>query len=327
MIAARVHAFSESDPLSGLRVDDLPEPEVPEGWLRIDLKAAALNGHDIWSLKGVGLSRDDLPRTLGSDGAGVVRGSGERVVVYPLISAFPPQTTADLDPIVSPLLSERHDGTLATSVVVPAHCMVPLPDGLSFEEGAALPTAWLTAYRMLFRLGECAPGETILVQGATGGVATALVKLASVTGVRAWVVARTEEGRDWALKNGANQVFAPDSRLPSRVDAVMETVGEATWEHSLRCLRVGGRIVVAGATTGGAPSADLQRVFFRQLRVVGARMGTLAEFRSLIQLLEDHRIAPPIDSVTPLADVEAALYRLVRGGLRGKMVIGISAGD
>lgn len=325
MIAARVRRFCADDPLSGLSVNEVAEPDVPEGWVRVDLRAAALNGHDLWSLKGVGLTERDLPRTLGSDGAGVVRGTGERVVVYPLVSGFAPHTTADLDPRTSPLLSERHDGTLASSVVVPAHCAVPLPNHLSFEEGACLPTAWLTAYRMLFTLGGCVPGDTVLVQGATGGVATALVRLASATGIRVWVAARSEGARAWARANGAAETFESGARLPLHVDAVMETVGEATWGHSLRCLRPGGRVVVAGATSGGEPPAELQRVFFRQLQVLGARMGTLGEFEALLRLLGDRRMTPPVDRVVPLPAVGDGLRAMARGDLHGKVVVDTTA--
>lgn len=325
MKAAQCVSFHDRSPLDGLRLAEMDEPDVPAGWVRVDLAAAALNGHDLWSLRGVGLSGADLPRTLGSDGAGIVRGTGERVVVYPVVSPAPPGTAADLDAQRSPLLSERHDGTLATSVVVPAHCAVPIPAGLSFEHAAALPTAWLTAYRMLYTLGRCVPGETILIQGATGGLSTALTMMASRTGLRVWVTARTEQGRAWALEHGAHQAFATGDRLPDRVDAVMESVGEATWAHSLRALHVGGRLVVAGATSGAAPSADLQRVFFRQLQVIGARMGTMQEFRALLDLVQREDLRPPVASVTPLDRVHLALDQLDHGGLNGKLVIDTSS--
>ena len=319
--AAQCVRFDRDDPLAGLQVGSVPEIEPAPGWVRVEVRAAALNGHDLWSLRGVGLTGSDLPRTLGSDAAGVVTDSRRRVVVYPAVSVSPPETTEQLDPRVSPLLSERHDGTLADAVLVPEYALLDLPSHLSFEQAATLPTAWLTAYRMLFVLGAVRPGSTVLVQGATGGVSTALTTLASRAGVHVWVVTRSEKGKAWALEQGADAVFSEDERLPHRVDTVMETVGESTWAHSLRSLRVGGRLVVAGATSGGNPGAALQRVFFHQLQIIGARLGTLSEFRALLRFIEEQAIVPPVDCVLPLSQTRLALARLQTGGLRGKIVI------
>ena len=319
--AAQCVGFDSDDPLAGLRVGLVPDLEQRPGWLRVDVRAAALNGHDLWSLQGVGLTGADLPRTLGSDAAGVVADDGRRVVVYPIVSPAPPETAEQLDPRISPLLSERHDGTLADAVLVPEHAAIDIPKHLTFEQAATLPTAWLTAYRMLFVVGGVRPGSTVLVQGATGGVSTAVTTLASRAGARVWVTARSEHGRTWALEQGADAVFGVGDRLPDRVDAVMETVGESTWAHSLRSLRVGGRLVVAGATSGGNPGAELQRVFFHQLQVVGVRMGTLSDFRALLRFVEDQQIIPPIDCVVPLSHTRDAVMRLQAGDLRGKIVV------
>lgn len=321
MRAARVHGFSADMPLSGLSVDDVSEPDVPDGWASVEVRAAALNAHDLWSLRGVGLTRHDLPRILGSDAAGRDSETGRDVVVYPVVAAAPPQTTEALDPGQSPLLSERYDGTLAERVVVPRHNLLAKPAHLSFTQAATLPTAWLTAYRMLYVLGRAQPGDTVLVQGATGGVSTALVMLASRTGIRTWVTGRTEEGRTWASQCGADLALAPGARVPERVDVVLETVGAATWAHSLRCVRVGGRIVVAGATSGGGPVEELQRIFFHQISVIGARMGTLNEMTSLLALVDRERITPPVDSQWALDEAPAAFERLQRGQLAGKVVL------
>src|SRR5689334_6351381 len=271
MLAVYAQSFSSDDPLSGLVVGERPDPEVPNGWTTVDVKAASLNHHDLWSLRGVGLGRDNLPMILGCDAAGLDE-DGNEVVVHSVISQDSWRGDETFDPKRS-LLSERYPGALAEKVAVPRGNLVPKPDALSFEEAACLPTAWLTAYRMLFTRARVVPGMTVLVQGAGGGVATAVTVLASAAGVRVWVTGRSEEKREQALKLGAEQAFEPGSRLPERVDAVMETVGDATWGHSIRSLKPGGTLVVSGATTGDAPPAELTRVFFLQLSVVGSTMG------------------------------------------------------
>jgi NADPH:quinone reductase-like Zn-dependent oxidoreductase len=326
--AALCRSFSAADPLAGLSVTDVGDRPQPPGWVTVRLRAAALNAHDLWSLRGVGLTPRDLPRVLGSDGAGIAGAAGEQdrdVVVYPVVAAHPPESPAFLDPRTAPLLSERHDGTLAQQVRVPAHNLLRKPAHLTFEQAAALPTAWLTAYRMLFTLAGARPGDTVLVQGATGGVATALVVLGVNAGVRMWVTGRSDQGRAWAAEQGADATFAPGARLPERVDAVMETVGEATWAHSLRCVRVGGTVVVAGATSGPGPVEELQRVFFNQISIVGTRMGTLGEMRALLALVERKGLVPPVDSTFALDDAPRAFRRLLEGNLRGKVVVSVAS--
>ena len=193
-------------------------------------------------------------------------------------------------------MSERHPGSLAERVAVPRRNLIPKPEGLSFEHATCLPTAWLTAYRMLFTRGRVVPGQTVLVQGAAGGVATALVVLGSAAGVRMWVTSRSEEKRATALNLGAEQAFESGARLPERVDAVMETVGKATWSHSIRSLKPGGTLVVSGATSGEAPPAELTRVFFLQLSVVGSTMGTRDELERLIRFCLEREIRPTISA-------------------------------
>jgi NADPH:quinone reductase-like Zn-dependent oxidoreductase len=322
MLAAFATSQSTDDPLAGLEVGERANPDVPPGWARVRLRAASLNHHDLWSLKGVGLPADRLPMTLGCDGAGI-DDDGNEVVVHAVVSS--PGWTGDetLDPRRS-LLSEVHQGTLAEEVVVPAVNLVPKPAGLSWTDAACLPTAWLTAYRMLFTQSGLAPGDTVLVQGAGGGVATALVSLAAATGLRVWVTSRDEAKGARAVELGAAQSFSAGARLPERVDAVMETVGEATWSHSLKALRPGGTVVVCGATSGFNPPAELNRVFFLQLRVVGSTMGTRAELGRLLQLCETTGVRPVVDSVLPLAQARDGFARLLEGDLFGKVVIDIS---
>jgi NADPH:quinone reductase-like Zn-dependent oxidoreductase len=219
------------------------------------------------------------------------------------------------------LLSELHDGTLAEQVVVPAANMLPKPAALSWEDAACLPTAWLTAYRMLFTNAGVRPGQTVLVQGAGGGVATAAIALARAAGLTVWATSRDEPKRKRALEIGAHDVFESGQRLPGKVDAVMETVGRATWDHSLRSLRPGGTLVVSGATSGADPGADLTRVFFLQLKVVGSTMGNRAELRDLLQLCADTGLRPVVDDARPLSDARASFERLASGDVFGKLVL------
>ena len=207
MRAVYAESFSTEDPLAGLVVGDRPVPEVPDGWTRVSVKAAALNHHDLWSLKGVGLREEALPMILGCDAAGVDE-DGTEVIVHSVISD-PGFTGSDetTDPKRS-LLSERHQGTFAETVVVPRRNVLPKPPGLTMAEAACLPTAWLTAYRMLFVRGGVRPGETVLVQGVGGGVATALITLARAAGVRVLATSRSESKRARALELGAHAVFA-----------------------------------------------------------------------------------------------------------------------
>ncbi len=223
----------------------------------------------LWTLRGVGIKAERFPMILGMDGVGTLY-DGTQVVVHPVVSD--PAWTGDetLDPRRT-LLTELHQGTFADYVVVPARNAVPLPDGVSAAHGAVMGTAWLTAYRMLFTKSGLRPGQTMLVQGASGGVSTALVQLGRAAGMTVWVTGRSEEKRALAEKLGAHRVFPTGAKLPSRVDAVFESVGEATWGHSLRALRPGGAVIVCGSTSGPNPGADLQRVFFLQLRVEGSR--------------------------------------------------------
>jgi NADPH:quinone reductase-like Zn-dependent oxidoreductase len=319
MLAVSCVSQSADDPLSGLDVGERPDPDVSEGWLRVHVKAAALNHHDLWSLKGRGLSPERLPMVLGCDAAGVTD-DGRDVVVHAVVST--PGWTGDetLDPRRT-LLSELYDGTLAETVVVPAHNVLPKPAALSWEEAACLPTAWLTAYRMLFTQSGLRPGNTVLVQGAGGGVATAAIVLARAAGYVVWATSRDEAKRSRALELGAHQAFESGARLPDRVDAVVETVGKATWSHSMRVLRPGGTLVVSGATTGEDPSADLSRLFFLQLRVQGSTMGTRDELAALLSLCEASGVRPLVDEVIPLRDARRGFERLAAGDVFGKIVL------
>ena len=319
MLAVTCTSQSADEPLSGLTVGEVADPTPPEGWVRVRVKAASLNHHDLWSLRGVGLPADRLPMVLGCDAAGL-DDDGNEVVVHGLVGD--PDWTGDetLDPKRS-ILSERYAGTLAESVVVPRRNLLPKPAALSFVEAACLPTAWLTAYRMLFTQAGLSPGQRVLVQGAGGGVATAAIALARAAGLTVWATSRDEAKRSRAAELGAHEVFESGARLPGQVDAVIETVGKATWSHSMRALRPGGTLVVSGATTGADPSADLNRLFFLQLRVIGSTMGTLGELQSLLSLLSTSGVRPLVEATYALSDARAAVARLASGEVVGKLVL------
>ncbi len=318
MLAAFAADIDRDDPLRGLEIGERPEPEVPPGFTIVEVRATSLNHHDLWSLRGVGLRREALPMILGCDAAGVDE-DGNEVVVHSVITSEEWLGDETLDPRRS-LLSERYPGTFAQRVAVPKRNLVVKPPELSFEQAACLPTAWLTAYRMLFTRAGLAPGATVLVQGATGGVSTALITLARAAGIRVWVTSRSEQKRAEAVELGADEAFEPGARVPERVDAVMETVGEATWAHSVRALKPGGTIVVSGATSGDAPPAELRRIFFLQLSVVGSTMGTKAELQRLIELCVRGGVRPMIQMTLPLADARRGFEAMFSGEVHGKIV-------
>ncbi|KGN39347.1 zinc-binding dehydrogenase [Knoellia subterranea] len=319
MLAVAAVAQSQTDPLAGLEVGERPDPQARDGWVVVDVKASALNHHDVWSLRGVGLPADRLPMVLGCDAAGIDP-DGNEVMVHAVIPSEGWSGDETLDPRRT-LLSELHDGTLATKVAVPRANVVPKPAELSWEQAACLPTAWLTAYRMLFTNAGVQPGSTVLVQGAGGGVATALVQLGAAAGIRVWVTTRDAAKGEQAVALGADRAFGSGERLPERVDAVLETVGAATWSHSVNSLRPGGTIVISGATSGDAPAkAELTKIFFKQLRVVGSTMGSRAELQLLANFVVNQRIEPLVDSVIPLADARDGFAKMVDGQVTGKIV-------
>jgi NADPH:quinone reductase-like Zn-dependent oxidoreductase len=321
MLAAYAVRADPADPLSALNVGNIDPPDVPADWVEVSVRAAALNQHDIWSLRGVGLAADRLPMILGCDAAGVTA-DGREVIIHAVIND-PDFSGSDAtyDPARS-LLSERYPGTLAATVRVPRANVIPKPPELSFAEAACLPTAWLTAYRMLFTASGVKPGDTVLVQGAGGGVATALIALGRHAGLRIWVTSRDEARGARAVELGAHQAFSSGARLPERVDAVMETVGAATWSHSINALRPGGTLVICGATSGdNPPKAELTKIFFKPLRVIGSTMGTRAELISLTRMLITTGLRPVIDRTLPLADAAAGFAAMINGDVFGKIIV------
>ncbi|GAB2516564.1 zinc-binding dehydrogenase [Nocardiopsis aegyptia] len=319
MFAITAARISPDDPVSGLEAGERPEPEPREGWAVVDVRAASLNHHDLWSLRGVGLDEKSLPRILGGDAAGVDE-DGNEVVVHSVIGDLGAGGGDEtLDPRRS-LLSEVHEGTFAEKLLVPRRNLLPKPPELSFEEAACLPTAWLTAYSMLFGKADLRPGSTILVQGAGGGVSAALIRLAVQAGHRVYATSRSEAKRDRAVQFGAHAAVPTGERLPEKVDAVFDSVGQATWAHSVRSLKPGGAIVTCGATSGDSPSAELTRVFFLQLRVLGSTMGTRSELATLIEMCARTGLRPDIDRVLPLDRAREGFQAMADGDLFGKIV-------
>jgi NADPH:quinone reductase-like Zn-dependent oxidoreductase len=318
--AVYAESTDADNPLSGLVIGERPDPTPPDGWTRVAVKAASLNHHDLWTLRGVGIKQEQLPMILGCDAAGIDEATGDEVVVHAVINT--PGWTGDdtLDPGRT-LLSEKHQGTLADYVIVPSRNVVPKPADFSWGEAACLSTAWLTAYRMLFTRGGLRPGQSVLVQGASGGVATACIAMGRAAGLRVYATARTEAKQAKALELGAHGAFPSGARLPERVDAVMETVGDATWSHSLRALKPGGKVVVCGATSGPNPGADLNRVFFLQLQVIGSTMGTKAELAEMISFLHTTGLRPLVDRTLPLESAGEGLAAIASGDLVGKIVL------
>ncbi|MGB9012756.1 MAG: zinc-binding dehydrogenase [Aeromicrobium sp.] len=319
MFAVYVERTDSADPLGALVIGERPAPAAAEGLTTVRVAAASINHHDVWSLRGVGLKDEFLPMILGCDAAGFDE-DGSEVIVHGVIST--PDWTGDetLDPDRT-LLSERHQGTFAEYVTVPRRNVVPKPAGLSLEEAACLPTALLTAYRMLFTQADLSPGDTVLVQGAGGGVATALITLARAGGLRVLATSRDEGKRAKALELGAHDVFESGARLPVKVDAVMETVGRATWTHSIRALRPGGKIVISGTTSGpNLDDAELTRIFFLQLSVIGSTMGSSTELASLVSMLDASGDRPLIDRTIPMTEAREGFAAMAEGDVFGKIV-------
>ena len=307
------------EPLAALVVGERPAPQVPPGHVAVKVRAASLNMHDVWTLRGVGIRAEQFPMILGMDGAGVTD-DGREVVIHSVIPSPGWRGDETLDPHRS-MLTERYQGTFADTVVEPEANVLPKPASMSFSEAACMGTAWLTAYRMLFVKSGLRPGQTMLVQGASGGVNTALIQLGRAAGLQVWATGRTEAKRALAQKLGAHATFESGARLPDRVDGVFDNVGRQTWSHSLRALKPGGVLVTCGATTGDATAGELQRVFFLQLRIIGSTMGTRSELADLLSFCGQAGIHPQIGAELPMTEAAQAFQRMMDGETGGKVVL------
>jgi NADPH:quinone reductase-like Zn-dependent oxidoreductase len=327
--AVRIH---EDGGPEVLRYEDAPDPEAGPDEVLVRLCAASLNHLDLWVRQG--LPSVPKPRTLGADGAGLIAGlgvdvegfdEGDRVVINPGIAVKPDGTVV--------VLGEHRDGTHAELIQVPADAVYRLPENLSFEEAAAFPLVFETAYRMLVTKARVEEGEWVLVWGIGGGLATAALAIAKALGARVLVTSSSDAKLDRARELGADAVVnhatgdvaevAKEVTGGGGIDVVVEHVGEATWRTSLAVVRAGGRIAVCGATSGPNPPAQLHRIWWKQLTVYGSTMGTREDFEGAYELVASGRARPVLDEVFPLSEARAAHERLERGEQFGKIVLRI----
>ncbi len=317
MKAIRIH---EDGGPEVLRYEDAPDPAPADGEVLVALRAASLNHLDLWIRKG--LPSVPKPRILGADGAGIRVDTGERVVINPGIEHGATIT----------VVGEHMDGTHAELVAVPEENVYPLPERLSFEQAAAFPLVFETAYRMLVTKVGLGEGEWVLLWGIGGGVSTAALAIAKALGARAIVTSSSDEklargrelGADATVNHATGDVAAAVKEATGEgVDVVVEHVGEATWKTSLQVVRPGGRIAVCGATSGPNPPAQLHRIWWKQLTIYGSTMGTKEDFEGAYELVASGRAAPVVDEVFPLAEARAAHERLEAGAQLGKIVLRI----
>jgi NADPH:quinone reductase-like Zn-dependent oxidoreductase len=312
-----------------LRYEDVDDPTPGAGEVLVELRAAGLNHLDIWVRKG--LPSVPKPRILGADGAGVVAALGDgvdglsvgdRVVVNPGIPHGKRIT----------VIGEHTDGTYCELKAIPAEQLYALDDGLSFEEGAAFPLVFETAYRMLVTRAALREGEWVLVWGIGGGVALAAFEIARALGARTIVTSSSDDKLDRARVLGADVavnhadgdvVEAVKEATGGGADIVVETVGEATWERSLAAAAQEGRVVVCGATSGHSPPARLYRLWWKQLSVLGSTMGMPADFEGAYELIRSGKARVHVDGTFPLADAAQAHERLESGEQFGKVVLTI----
>jgi NADPH:quinone reductase-like Zn-dependent oxidoreductase len=316
MKAIRIHEDGGPDVL---RYEDAPDPEPGPGEVLVRLRAASLNHLDLWVRKG--LPSVPKPRILGADGAGIREDTGERVVINPGIEHGDQIT----------VVGEHMDGTHAELVAVPESNVYPLPDEHSFEEAAAFPLVFETAYRLLVTKAQLREGEWVLLWGIGSGVATAGLAISKALGARALVTSSSDQKLERARDLGADAVVnhadgdvraaVSDATGGAGVDVVLEHVGEATWQSSLQAARAGGRIAVCGATSGPNPPAALHRIWWKQLTIYGSTMGTREDFEAAYELVKSGRAKPVVDSVFPLAEARAAHERLEAAEQFGKIVL------
>src|SRR5437016_7027921 len=320
MFAIYATHAAPDDPLAALKIGDMPEPTVPEGWTRVKVSHASLNRHDLFTLRGITAHPEGIayPMILGSDAAGTLD-DGTPVVIYPMMGSADWRGDETLDPGWH-IPSEFVDGTFADYAVVPKRNVIPLPDGLSPLYDSVLGTAWLTAYRALFTKSGLRAGETVLIQGATGGMATALIQLGRAAGFEVWVTSRSEEGRAQAKALGAHQSFPSNEALPRKVPVVIDNVGADSWAHSMSSLARGGTLVTVGGTTGFEVALNLLPVFADQLTITGSIMGTRNDMEDMVRLVARAGIEPEIGAILPMERAEEGFRAMWEGRTHGKTV-------
>jgi NADPH:quinone reductase-like Zn-dependent oxidoreductase len=320
MFAIYAEKADKDNPLSALRVGQMPEPEIREGWVRVKISHASLNRHDIFTLQGLNGQSEPIryPMILGNDGAGTLD-DGTEVGIYPVMGSVDWRGDEMLDPTWH-VFSELVPGTMAEFVAVPKRNAVPIPSGLSREHAATLGTAWLVAYRAIFRKSNLRPGQTMLVQGASGGMSTALIQLGRAAGYEVWATARDDASREVGIRTGAHRVFMVNEKLPEPVHAVFDNVGPATWEHSMGSVARGGTVVSMGITTGPEVNMALLPIFVNELTIAGAVMGTREDFLQLMKFVQVAGIKPEIGRTLPMQKAEEGFREMWEGTIRGKTV-------
>jgi NADPH:quinone reductase-like Zn-dependent oxidoreductase len=305
--AIRIHEDGGPEVLA---LDEVPDPAPAAGEVLIRLRAASLNHLDLWLRQG--LPSVPKPRILGADGAGEVAALGEGV------NGFAEGDRVVLNPGLEDgahIVGEHMDGTHAELIAIPADYVHPIPESLSFEEAAAFPLVFATAYRMLATRAQLQAGEWVLVWGIGAGVATASLAIAKALGANVLATSTSDEKLERARGLGADAVVRSDDDVVAAareasggpgVDVVVEHVGEATWKSSLQAVRPGGRITVCGATSGPNPPAMLHRIFWKQLSILGSTMGTREDFAAVLDLVATGRVKPIVDRTFPLAEAAAA---------------------
>jgi zinc-binding alcohol dehydrogenase/oxidoreductase len=303
-----------------LRYEDVPDPQPADDDVLVELRAASLNHLDVWIRKG--LPSVPKPRILGADGAGVIAGTDERVVINPGIVRNGKVG----------IVGETMDGTHAELIAIPRDFVHPIPGDLSFEEAAAFPLVYETAYRMLVTRAGVREGEWVLVWGVGGGVASASLAIAKALGARVVVTSSSDDkleraralGADATVNHATDDVVAYVKEVTGGgAHIVVDDVGESTWKRTLDAARPEGRVVVCGATTGPNPPAALHRIWWKQLSILGSTMGTPDDFRGVVELIDAGKVRPLVDRVFPLADARAAHERLEAGEQLGKIVLAI----
>jgi zinc-binding alcohol dehydrogenase/oxidoreductase len=323
--AVRIH---EDGGPEVLRLEEVEDPVAGAGEVLIRLHAASLNHLDIWMRRG--LPSVPKPRILGADGAGVVESVGEGA------DSISPGDRVLINPGLDDgarIVGEHMDGTHAELISVPAENVYPVPDGLSFEEAAAFPLVFETAYRMLVTKARVREGEWVLVWGVGSGVGSASFVIAQALGARTLVTSSSGEKLERARELGADAVVnhaeddvaaaVKEATGGSGVDVVIEHVGEATWKTSLQAAGTNARVVVCGATSGPNPPAQLHRIWWKQLEIYGSTMGTREDFEGVYELVATGKVKPIVDRVFPLAEAAAAHEYLEDGRQFGKVVLSI----
>lgn len=319
MFAVYAKEPNPTDPMASLVLGEMPEPVIEEGWLRVKITHASLNRHDVFTLRGLVDEKPvPYPMILGNDGAGLLD-DGTPVVIYPVMGSDDWKADETIDPNWH-IFSELVPGTMADYVAVPKRNALLIPEGLSTLHASLLGTAWLTAYRSLFTKARLMPGQTVLVQGASGGMSTAMIQLARAAGIQVWVTTRNDKGAEIAEHLGANRIFRHGEKLPGRVDAVVDNVGTATWDHSLKSVKRGGVVVINGIVSGHMAETNLAPIFVEQLDVRGTTMGTLDEMRDMMRFIIANNITPEVGSVVPMTEAREAIGDMVEGRTHGKTV-------